>query len=98
MRLIGSSSGSPDVRASFEMSYEQLSRPQRALFRRLRLLPEPSFGPGAAGALADADARDAREILDRLPARHPPSAGRGPPRVQHPPMRVAHREALSRGG
>ncbi len=66
MRLTELSSGNPDVAASFEVSYEQLSPPQRTLFRRLRLLPEPSFGPGVAAALLDAELSEARETLNGL--------------------------------
>jgi tetratricopeptide (TPR) repeat protein len=54
------------VRASFDVSYEDLSDPDRTLFRRLRLLPEPSFGAGVAAALLDIAPRRAEDALDRL--------------------------------
>lgn len=54
------------VRASFDITYEHLMDWERRLFRRLRLLPEPTFGAGVAAALVGCSPRQASDALDRL--------------------------------
>lgn len=50
-RLLEIRDGLREVAAAFEMSYNALTAPQRAAFRRLSLLPGPDFGPYAAAAI-----------------------------------------------
>jgi tetratricopeptide (TPR) repeat protein len=54
------------VYASFDVSYQALPMADRALFRRLRLLPETSFGARVAAGLLDCTPRQAEDALDRL--------------------------------
>jgi transcriptional regulator with XRE-family HTH domain/tetratricopeptide (TPR) repeat protein len=54
--------GDLQVRAAFEISYDQLSAGAATLFRRLALLPSPDTSVALAGVLVD----DAEEALDEL--------------------------------
>jgi hypothetical protein len=55
-----------DVRASLELSYEQLTEVQKTLFRRLKLLPEARFNAIVAAALLDRPLEEARKTLEDL--------------------------------
>ncbi|MFF6960855.1 tetratricopeptide repeat protein [Streptomyces sp. NPDC008317] len=57
-RLLEIRDGHQEMAAAFELSYNALSAPQRAAFRRLSLHPGPDFGAYAAAAIID-------EPLDR---------------------------------
>lgn len=56
--------GDREVRASFDLSYRELTRAEATLFRRLRLLPGPDFAAPAAAALLDVPGD--REAVERL--------------------------------
>lgn len=58
--------GGLDVRVGFDVSYEYLEARERTLFRRLCLLPEPTFGADLAAALLDCPADEAERLLDGL--------------------------------
>lgn len=58
--------GNLDVRASFDVSYAHLSQMERALFRRLSLVPQPSFGAELAAALLGCPPPEAERLLERL--------------------------------
>jgi len=55
-----------EVRASFGLSYEGLSAPERRLFRLLGLVEAPDFPLWTAAAVLDTDPHRAQELLDRL--------------------------------
>jgi len=65
-RLDQLKAGDKDVRASFDVSYGQLTPEQRTLWRRLRLLPELRFTARLAAALLDRSADRAVQLLDEL--------------------------------
>ncbi|SNY62968.1 helix-turn-helix domain-containing protein [Paractinoplanes atraurantiacus] len=54
------------VKAAFTLSYQQLSDPARRLFRRLALVPGPSFGVDLAAVLAGEPADATEDLLDEL--------------------------------
>ena len=58
--------GHLDVRAGFDVSYDHLEPREKALFRRLRLLPEPAFGADMAAVLLDCPVEEAERLLDGL--------------------------------
>jgi tetratricopeptide (TPR) repeat protein len=58
--------GNLDVRASFDVSYAHLSQMEQALFRRLSVVPQPSFGAELAAALLGCPPPEAERLLDRL--------------------------------
>jgi tetratricopeptide (TPR) repeat protein len=58
--------GQLDVRAGFDVSYDHLEPREKALFRRLRLLPEPAFGADMAAVLLDCPVEEAERLLDGL--------------------------------
>jgi tetratricopeptide (TPR) repeat protein len=55
-----------DLTPVFDLSYQRLGQPHRALFRRLGLSPGPDIDAPAAGALADADPAAAARMLQDL--------------------------------
>ncbi|MER8186419.1 helix-turn-helix domain-containing protein [Kitasatospora sp. NPDC094015] len=67
-RLDGLQAGGLRVRPAFALSYQQLSLPARAVFRRSALAAGADFGPEAAAVLADLPmaqaARCAEELTD----------------------------------
>ena len=58
--------GYREMAAAFELSYNSLSGPQRAAFRRLSLHPGPDFGPYAAAALLDEPLDRTERLLEDL--------------------------------
>jgi tetratricopeptide (TPR) repeat protein len=60
--------GELDVRVGFDVGYDHLSRRERTLFRRLRLLPEQPFSADMAAALVDSSRDEAQQLLRRLVA------------------------------
>nr|WP_273378549.1 BTAD domain-containing putative transcriptional regulator [Actinopolymorpha pittospori] len=58
------------IRATFDLSYQRLSDPERRMFRLLGLVPGPDVTPGAAAALAAIPVADAGRQLSRLCASH----------------------------
>jgi tetratricopeptide (TPR) repeat protein/transcriptional regulator with XRE-family HTH domain len=58
------------VAAAFDLSYQDLSPGQQRLFRRLGLIPGPSFDAYAAAALDGASLGEARRQLDELYDQH----------------------------
>jgi len=58
------------VAAAFDLSYADLTQDQRRLFRRLGLVPGPSFDAYAAAALNDSTLATARRCLDELYDQH----------------------------
>src|SRR5262244_868256 len=58
------------VAAAFDLSYADLTQDQRRLFRRLGLIPNPSFDAYAAAALNDSTLATARRCLDELYDQH----------------------------
>ena len=67
------------VAAAFELSYVDLPPAQQRLFRRLGLIPGPTFDAYAAAALDDTSVGTARRHLDQLYDHHllaEPAAGR----------------------
>jgi hypothetical protein len=58
--------GDRAVRASFDVSYEQLSELERRLFRRLRILPVQRFTAGQAAALIESEPAEAEALLEHL--------------------------------
>jgi len=67
------------VAAAFDLSYADLTQGQQRLFRRLGLVPGPSFDAHAAAALDDTSVDQARRGLDELYDQHlspspPPAA------------------------
>ncbi len=67
------------VAAAFDLSYQDLTQDQQRLFRRLGLIPGPSFDAYAVAALDGASLDIARRHLDELYDQHlitEPAAGR----------------------
>ncbi|MGW5672340.1 BTAD domain-containing putative transcriptional regulator, partial [Micromonospora sp. NPDC003776] len=60
----------PAVTKAFALSYRALSGEQQRLFRRLGLVPGPSFAAGAAAALAGTPPATAERLLRALAAAH----------------------------
>jgi tetratricopeptide (TPR) repeat protein/transcriptional regulator with XRE-family HTH domain len=58
------------VAAAFDLSYQDLSQSLQRLFRRLGLIPGPTFDVYAAAALDDAGLGEARRQLDELYDQH----------------------------
>ena len=58
------------VAAAFDLSYQDLTRGQQRLFRRLGLVPGPSFDAYAAAALDGTSLEEARSRLDELYDQH----------------------------
>ncbi len=58
------------VAAAFDLSYQDLSPGQQRLFRRLGLIPGPTFDAYAAAALDGASLGEARRHLDELYDQH----------------------------
>jgi DNA-binding SARP family transcriptional activator len=58
------------VRAAFDLSYRALEPEPRRLFRRLGLIPGPSFASGAAAALCLIEPHQAANLLRQLAAAH----------------------------
>jgi tetratricopeptide (TPR) repeat protein/transcriptional regulator with XRE-family HTH domain len=58
------------VAAAFDLSYQDLSPGQQRLFRRLGLIPGPTFDAYAAAALDGASLGEARRQLDELYDQH----------------------------
>jgi DNA-binding SARP family transcriptional activator/tetratricopeptide (TPR) repeat protein len=58
------------VAAAFDLSYRDLTPGPQRLFRRLGLVPGPSFDAYAAAALADTSAEEARRSLEELYNQH----------------------------
>jgi hypothetical protein len=58
------------VAAAFDLSYAELTAAQQRLFRRLGLVPGPSFDAHAAGALEDTSVDQARSCLEELYDQH----------------------------
>jgi tetratricopeptide (TPR) repeat protein len=58
------------VTAAFDLSYADLTQDLQQLFRRLGLVPGPSFDTFAAAALNDMDLNTARRELDELYDQH----------------------------
>ena len=65
-RLAELGMGDLDVRASFQLSYEDLDDDQARLFRHLSLWPGPDFHLWAAAALQGVGQDEAEYLLDRL--------------------------------
>ncbi|MFC3741600.1 helix-turn-helix domain-containing protein [Paractinoplanes deccanensis] len=58
--------GDPQVKAAFDLSYQQLSEVARRLFRRLALVPGTSTGPELAAVLAEEPLLATEDALDEL--------------------------------
>lgn len=58
--------GDLDVRASFELSHHDLDPESRRLFRRLAVVPGPTFSAELAELLMDKSGASCEEALDRL--------------------------------
>ena len=69
-RLTRLGSGDLQVRAAFEVCYQQLAEEDARLFRLLGLHPGPDFTATAAAALAGSDDDAAEPALGRLAAAH----------------------------
>jgi tetratricopeptide (TPR) repeat protein len=69
-RLSRLGAGDLQVRAAFEVSYQQLAEPDARLFRLLGLHPGPDFTVAAAAALAGTEGEAAESALGRLAAAH----------------------------
>ncbi|MET8050238.1 MULTISPECIES: AfsR/SARP family transcriptional regulator [unclassified Streptosporangium] len=65
-RLDELSYGQLTVRASFALSYRDLSPEAALMFRRLGLLEAPDFASWAGAALLDIDGLDAEDLIDQL--------------------------------
>jgi tetratricopeptide (TPR) repeat protein len=69
-RLARFGEGDLQVRAAFEVSYQQLAEEDARLFRMLGLHPGPDFTATAAAALAGAEGEAAESALGRLADAH----------------------------
>ncbi|BCJ68022.1 hypothetical protein Prubr_50430 [Polymorphospora rubra] len=58
--------GDLDVRACFDLSYRDLDAESGCLFRRLSVIPGPTFSTELAAALVGLPTVEAEELLDRL--------------------------------
>ena len=65
-RLSMLATGDRQIRAAFEISYQQLSRSARQMFRRLSLIPQREFGEDAAAAVSGFDRLETILALDEL--------------------------------
>jgi tetratricopeptide (TPR) repeat protein len=90
--------GDLDVRASFQLSHQDLDAKQARLFRLLGVLPGLDFHPWVAAALLNADLQVAEELLDRLVAAQlvEPASDSGRFRL-HDLLRLFAREQLDQG-
>ncbi|MFD7325756.1 BTAD domain-containing putative transcriptional regulator [Streptomyces sp. NPDC059875] len=89
------------VRASLELTYQQLTAPTRHALRLLALLPGPDFAAWALAALLDVDLAGAEAVLDDLIDVHllqAASAGAAAMRYQlHDLVRLFARERMDGG-
>ena len=69
-RLARLGAGDLQVRATFEVSYQQLAEEDARLFRLLGLHPGPDLTTAAAAALTGMEPRAAASVLDRLTEAH----------------------------
>ena len=69
-RLARLGAGDLQVRAAFEVSYQQLADEDARLFRLLGLHPGPDFTSAAPAALAEIHSETAEQALDRLAQAH----------------------------
>ena len=69
-RLQQLAAGDLQVRAAFELSYQQLADGDARLFRLLGLHPGPDFDVAAAASLAGIQDEEAGRVLDRLAEAH----------------------------
>jgi tetratricopeptide (TPR) repeat protein len=69
-RLSGLGAGDLQVRAAFEVSYQQLAEDDARVFRLLGLHPGPDFTANAAAALAGTEDEAAESALGRLADAH----------------------------
>ncbi|WP_432840310.1 ATP-binding protein [Dactylosporangium sp. CA-092794] len=65
-RLAGLTAGDLDVRAAFEVSYQQLTPAARQLFRLGALVPGDTFGAELAAALAGVTVPEARRTVEEI--------------------------------
>jgi tetratricopeptide (TPR) repeat protein len=97
-RLDELSAGDQAVRASFAVSYEELTPPERRLFRLLGLLEGPDFPAWVAAALLQEDLDKTETVLERLVDLHLLTADQaGGPQTRyrfHDLLRVFARECL----
>ncbi|MER6694119.1 helix-turn-helix domain-containing protein [Streptomyces minutiscleroticus] len=66
LRLDRLAAGDLRVKSAFTLSYEQLTRPARLLFRRLSLVPGPDFSPALGAALTGLPLDRVEQMLDEL--------------------------------
>ncbi|WP_181799097.1 helix-turn-helix domain-containing protein [Kitasatospora acidiphila] len=66
LRLGRLAAGDLRIRSAFQLSYEQLAKPTRRLFRRLALVPGPDFDAGLGSALTGLARGPVEEMLDEL--------------------------------
>jgi tetratricopeptide (TPR) repeat protein len=65
-RVQALSDGERDLSVVFDLSYQSLPEPHRALFRRLGLIPGPDLDSAAAAALLEVDPQVATRLLEDL--------------------------------
>jgi tetratricopeptide (TPR) repeat protein len=65
-RVQALSDGERDLSVVFDLSYQSLPEPHRALFRRLGLIPGPDLDPFAAAALLGVDPQAVTRLLEDL--------------------------------
>ncbi|MFJ8275976.1 ATP-binding protein [Streptomyces griseoviridis] len=65
-RLTGLTAGDLAVRSAFTLSYEQLTDPARALFRRLALVTGPDFAPVLGAVLTGSPLERVEDLTDEL--------------------------------
>lgn len=91
--------GDLDVRASFELSYQDLPADAARLFRRLATTPGTTFSGELAAVLSGSAPLNADEVLDRLVLDQLVQSGGSPDRYQmHPLMRVFAADLLVEHG
>ncbi|RZS33987.1 DNA-binding SARP family transcriptional activator [Herbihabitans rhizosphaerae] len=99
-RLDWLAAGDIAVRASFALSYERLGATHQTLFRRLGLLPVPTFASWVAAALVDTDEATGERLLADLVATNlvePVGRASGGPRYRlHDLLRVFAAETVER--
>jgi tetratricopeptide (TPR) repeat protein/transcriptional regulator with XRE-family HTH domain len=66
LRLDRLTAGDLRIQSAFNLSYDQLSEPLRALFRRLALVPGPDFGPALGAVLTGLARPEVEQLLDEL--------------------------------